>query len=81
MMSLLKLLLCYYVNVIFIYVAVIPKASNPVHIKENAAVFDFEITPEDMNSLNCLDKGHHFCWDPAGVAWLRTTLYTFGYSV
>ena len=49
-------------------VGVIPKSSNPVHVKENAAIVDFEVTPEDMDLLNCLDKGYHFCWDPTGVA-------------
>lgn len=50
------------------HVGVIPKSSNPVHVKENAAIVDFEVTPEDMDLLNCLDKGYHFCWDPTGIA-------------
>ena len=42
----------------------IPKSSQPDHIRENANVFDFEIRAEDMVALDALDKQHHVAWDP-----------------
>ena len=46
----------------------IPKSSSPSHVKENAAIFDFELDAMDLELLNSLDSGHHFCWDPSDVA-------------
>ncbi|OGS51418.1 MAG: glyoxal reductase [Euryarchaeota archaeon RBG_16_68_12] len=42
----------------------IPKSSRPEHIREDAAVFDFEISPEDMRALDSLSEGLHAAWDP-----------------
>lgn len=41
-------------------IIVFPKSSNPVHIKENIDIFDFELTEEEMNEIRQLDKG--FCY-------------------
>ena len=42
----------------------IPKSSQPDHIRENANVFDFEIRAEDMVALDALDEQHRMAWDP-----------------
>ena len=39
---------------------VFPKSSNPVHIKENIGIFDFELTEEEMNEIRQLDKGFRY---------------------
>ena len=46
---------------------VIPKSINPDRIRENADVFDFSISPEDMERLNSLDEGFRSSWDPSKV--------------
>ena len=49
-------------------VIIIPKSEHEERIKENADIFDFYISKEDMNSLNTLDKDKHYCsWDPTSI--------------
>ena len=48
-------------------VIVIPKSSNREHIRENAEVFDFSISAEDMTVLNGLNQNYHISWDPTDV--------------
>lgn len=43
---------------------VIPKSSNPQHIKENFAVFDFILSPSDMRAIATLDTGERSGPDP-----------------
>lgn len=45
-------------------VVVIPKSSNPQRIRENADVYDFEISAEDMCRLDAFDERYHCTWDP-----------------
>lgn len=45
----------------------IPKSSQKTHIKENADIFDFEITDADMLSLDNLNENYHSTWDPTDV--------------
>ena len=45
-------------------VVVIPKSSNPQRIRENADVYDFEISAEDMCRLDACDERYHCTWDP-----------------
>jgi diketogulonate reductase-like aldo/keto reductase len=41
-------------NIIF------PRAMNPLHIKENAEIFDFELTDEEMSEIKVMDKNMRF---------------------
>jgi len=43
-------------------VVVIPGSSNPDHIKENISIFDFELTDEEMNQINTLDRNEKHDW-------------------
>ncbi len=43
---------------------VIPKSKTAERIQENAHVFDFELSPADMNALNACNENLRFCWDP-----------------
>ncbi|TGL53146.1 aldo/keto reductase [Leptospira kemamanensis] len=46
---------------------VIPKSKNPIRIKENADVFDFQLSPEDMNEISNWNENFRTCWDPTTV--------------
>jgi diketogulonate reductase-like aldo/keto reductase len=48
-------------------VVVIPKSRNAGRIKENAQVFDFELTNEEVSALNGLHEGFRSSWDPTAV--------------
>jgi diketogulonate reductase-like aldo/keto reductase len=45
----------------------IPKAADPRHVRENAAVFDFELSPDEVRALDSMDEDHRECWDPSGM--------------
>ncbi|PLR75710.1 aldo/keto reductase [Bacillus sp. V3-13] len=45
-------------------VIVIPKSVNPARLQENAAIFDFELSNEDMEKINSLNKNERFGADP-----------------
>lgn len=53
----------------------IPKSSSRNHIIENAKVFDFEINPEDMKTLDNLDEGWRSMsskdWHPTAERWIE----------
>lgn len=43
-------------------VVVIPGSSNPDHIRENLNLFGFELTQEEMNRINTLDRNEKHDW-------------------
>ncbi len=43
----------------------IPKSSVARHIRENAVVFDFELSEEHMEKLDALDRSMATGWDPS----------------
>lgn len=45
-------------------VITIPKSTNPVRQKENADIFDFVLTPEDMAQISSLNQNKRFGPDP-----------------
>lgn len=45
-------------------VVTIPKSTNPVRLKENADIFDFALTPEEVAQINALNRDHRFGPDP-----------------
>jgi diketogulonate reductase-like aldo/keto reductase len=47
---------------------VIPKSVHRERIEENADVFDFSISAEDMAKLDNLNEGFRTCWDPTREA-------------
>ena len=46
---------------------VIPKSSNRRRILENADVFDFEISPDDVQLLDSFNENLRTCWDPTNA--------------
>lgn len=43
-------------------VVVIPGSSNPDHIQENTELFDFELTEDEMEQINVLDRNEKHDW-------------------
>ena len=48
-------------------IVVIPKSSNPIRIRENANVFDFSISMDDMSLMKTFDENLIVCWDPMEI--------------
>lgn len=47
---------------------VVPRSADPRQIAENAAVFDFELSPDEMDRLSSLDDGTRFRPNPETFA-------------
>ncbi|WP_169082146.1 aldo/keto reductase [Paenibacillus sp. PL91] len=45
-------------------VVTIPKSINPVRLKENADIFDFALTAEEVAQISALNRDHRFGPDP-----------------
>ncbi|MFN3694614.1 MAG: aldo/keto reductase [Ignavibacterium sp.] len=45
----------------------IPKSSDKKRIKENAEVFDFQLSKEDMQQLDSLNENFRVSWDPSEI--------------
>lgn len=43
-------------------IVVIPGSGNPDHIQENTELFDFELTADEMDQINALDRGEKHDW-------------------
>jgi len=48
-------------------VVVIPKSKQRKHILENAGVFDFSLSKQDMGFLDAFDEGYRTGWDPTAM--------------
>jgi diketogulonate reductase-like aldo/keto reductase len=48
-------------------IVVIPKSSRKEKIEENAAVFDFTISPTDMKTLDSFHQNLRTSWDPSRI--------------
>ena len=48
--------------------SVIPKSTNPVHLEENVALWDFELDQEDLDQIKQLDIGYSEIIDHKNLA-------------
>jgi diketogulonate reductase-like aldo/keto reductase len=48
-------------------VVTIPKSAKPHRLAENAAIFDFTLTPAEMSAINGLERNHRSGADPFNV--------------
>ncbi|MCD2255519.1 aldo/keto reductase [Lactobacillus sp. CC-MHH1034] len=55
---------------------VIPKSIHQNRIIENANVFDFKLTAEEMNQIAVIDKNQRHSHDPNDIDWLKGTMTT-----
>lgn len=51
----------------FLGLGVIPRSVNADHIADNSKLFDFVLTADEIEGLDKLNEGCHFCWDPAAI--------------
>ena len=51
----------------FFGTAILPKSTNAKHLSENVDVFKFNLSAEDVEAMDRLTNGTHFCWNPERV--------------
>lgn len=56
-------------------IAVIPKSVNPERLKQNLAVFDFELSPEEMKRISTLERNQKGFNDPSNKFMLWMTRF------
>jgi diketogulonate reductase-like aldo/keto reductase len=49
-------------------VVIIPKSVHENRIRENSQIFDFELSPEDMATIDSLNENRRFGPDPDRVS-------------
>lgn len=54
-------------------IVVIPKSVTPHRIKENSQIFDFSLTPEDMEKIATLNTGTRYATSPDDTEFLAKT--------
>jgi len=47
--------------------AIIPKTSHVENLKANFDLFNFEISPTDMASIDAINEDKKFCWNPNNI--------------
>ncbi|CAK9298343.1 unnamed protein product [Gordionus sp. m RMFG-2023] len=48
-------------------IIIIPKSSKADRVKDNIKIFDFELSSQDMKTLDGLNKNLRYSWDPNNV--------------
>lgn len=56
-------------------IAVIPKSSNPVRLKQNLEVFDFALSGEEMIKISALDQNKRGFFDPKNKLFVWASRY------
>jgi diketogulonate reductase-like aldo/keto reductase len=46
---------------------VIPKTVDERRLRENASVFDFNLSPRDEEAMDAWDEGLHTTWNPQDI--------------
>ncbi|CAH8656195.1 unnamed protein product [Dicrocoelium dendriticum] len=47
--------------------SVVARSTKPRHIIENSRVFEWELSPAAMSSIDGMERNQRFCWDPNTV--------------
>jgi len=56
---------------------VLPRSTNPAHIRENFDLSSITLSDEDMEELNGMHRDVHYCWDPNKIKWNSSSTISF----